>query len=262
MKQKFKSFCHKTNKYIDKHSPEILLGTAIAGFITTVVMVAKEAPIAKEKLDNLHRELGESEEPMNKPQIIFEEVKTVAPVYAPAVITGATSIACMLGSYNISAKRIAAWTTAAEIAQTNFRELKTKVAEEVGEKAVEKISHDIVQDHLDKAEKPKEESKGADALMTGKSLYCIDYNRRYFYATRDEVWAAVKTITDRFKCEDWQPLNDFLWELGLRDLSTDGDIVGFNSSDGIDIIFDSGLASDGQPCAVIRFEEDPMPCKY
>lgn len=260
---RFKSFCHKTGKYVDKHSPEILIGTAIAGFITTVVMVAKEAPVAKERLDRLHKKIDELDEPMTKPQIILEEVKAVAPIYAPAVITGGLSIGCALGSYNISAKRAAAWMTACELAQTNLKEFKTKAIEEVGEKAVQKISHDIVQDHLDQTENPEPEVKGSDVMMTGKSLYCIDYNKRYFYATRDDVWKAVKTISDRFSGgEDWLPLNEFLWELDIRQLAPNGDLVGFNSTDGINIIFDSGLAPDGQPCAVIRFEDDPLPCKY
>ena len=68
---KFKSFCHKTNKYINKHSPELLLGTAIAGFITTVIMVAKEAPVAKEKLDKLHDTTEFNE--LSKPKKVFEE---------------------------------------------------------------------------------------------------------------------------------------------------------------------------------------------
>lgn len=258
---KFKSFCRKTNRYIDKHSPEILLGTAIAGFITTVILVAKESPVAKEKLEKLHEDIKESETELSKPQIIFEEVKAVAPIYAPAAVTGATSIACMVGSYNISAKRIAAWTTAAEIASTNYKSLKAKVAEEVGEKAVEKISHDIVQDHLDNTTPP--EPRSSEVTMTGQSLYCIDYNSRYFYATRDEVWKAVKTISDRFSGgEDWISLNEFLWELDIRRLSKDGDLVGFNSTDGININFDSGLSPNGEPCAVIVFEDDPMPCKW
>ena len=256
---KFKSFCHKTNKYINKHSPELLLGTAIAGFITTVIMVAKEAPVAKEKLDKLH-DTTEFHE-LSKPKKVFEEVKAVTPVYAPAVVTGTISIGCALGSYKVNARRVAAWMTACEIAQTNLKEFKTKVVEEVGEKAVEKIQHDIVQDHLDNSEPPVE--RGSDVIMTGKSLYCIDYNKRYFYATRDNVWEAVKKISERLiGGEDWISLYEFLWELDIRQFGKDDEIVGFNSEDGINIYFDSGLTPTGEACAVIKFVDDPMPCKY
>ena len=112
---------------IDKYSPEILIGCGLVGFATTVVLVAKEAPIAKEKVDDLHKELGGIDEEITKTKVIFEEVKTVLPVYAPAIISGAVSCGCILGSHYISSRRTAALATCYELAQSNLIEYQNKV---------------------------------------------------------------------------------------------------------------------------------------
>ena len=52
-------------KFADKHSPEILVGCGIVGFISTTILVAKESPIAKEKIEDLHIDLAKEEKELS-----------------------------------------------------------------------------------------------------------------------------------------------------------------------------------------------------
>ena len=116
LSKRFSKFVKKTGRMIDKHSPAILIGCGLVGFGTTVVLVAKEAPIARDKLDEVHKELGKREEEVSKGRVIFEETKAVLPIYAPAIVSGTVACGCILASYRISSKRTAALATAYEFA--------------------------------------------------------------------------------------------------------------------------------------------------
>lgn len=241
-------------RQIDKYSPEILIGCGIVGFVSTVVLVAKEAPIAKEKLEELHEHLAEVDEELSKPQIIFEEFKAVAPVYAPAAITGTVSIACILGSYKIGNKRTAALATAYELTQSRFIDYQDKVKETLGEKKEAKVRKEIAQDKVN-VNPPSPEITGAgnEVVMTdGKSLFYDPYGGRYFRSSVEEVRRAEKVIAERLITEMYVPLNDLYYELGLSN-TKGGDDLGFNVNDGIEIVFNSCVAPDMTPCMVLEY---------
>lgn len=245
-----------SSAFVDKHSPEILIGAGIAGFVSTCVIVAKRAPIAKEKLEDLHEELAKLEEEPTKGKVIFEEFKTVAPVYAPAVVTGTVSVASILASYKIGSKRAAALATAYELTQATFDEYRAKVRETIGEKKEQKVVNDIAQDRVN-ANPPTPAMGAGEVIMTdGLSLFYDPWGGRYFRSSVEIVRKAEKTIADRLYTEMYLPLNDLYYELGLSNTKT-GDLVGFNVDDGVNIIFNSCIAPDNTPCMVLEFTCGP-----
>lgn len=256
--KKLKNGLKVLGKKLDKHSPEILIGCGLVGFASTVVLVAKESPIAKERLEELHEHLAEVDEELSKPQIIFEEFKTVAPIYAPAAITGTVSVACILGSYKIGNKRTAALATAYELTQSRLIDYQDKVKETLGEKKEAKIRKDIAQDKVNSnPPAPEITGYGSEVVMTdGKSLFYDPYGGRYFRSSVEEVRRAEKIISDRLIQEMFVPLNDFYYEIGLSGTKA-GDDVGFNVEDGIEILFNSCVAPDMTPCMVIEYYTKP-----
>lgn len=254
----------QTGRLIDKYSPEILIGCGIVGFISTVVMVAKEAPIADALIDELHEELAESEEDLTSAKITFEEIKTVLPIYAPAIISGTVSIGCILGSYKISSKRTAAWATAYELTQASFAEYKTKVRDQIGEKKEREVVHAINQEKIDN--NPPAESmlrdESKEVVMNEGSLFMLEYNGRYFRSTVEDISRAVKSISDRLSTEMFIDFNELQYELGLSSTS-DGIDNGFCVEDGIDLDrFDYVTAPNGEVCGVVDFLVRPKPRKY
>jgi len=127
-----------------KHTPEILAGLGIGGFITTSVLAAKAAPKAAEKIEEAKEELQVEE------LTPVQTVKTVWKDYIPAVATGITSTLCIVGSVNTSLKRNAALATAYEMSRTMMDEYRAKTIDIVGEKKEQKIRTAIAQDHVEK----------------------------------------------------------------------------------------------------------------
>lgn len=240
-------------RFIDKHSTEILVGCGIVGFVSTTILVAKEAPVAEAKLDELHMELAEVDEELPKSKIIFEEIKTVAPVYAPAVLTGVVSIGCILGSYKIASGRTAALATAYEFTQASFNEYRNKVVQEMGEKKEKKVRDEIAQDKVSKNPPSPTISGAGEVIMTdGLSLFYDSASGRYFRSSVELIRKAEKTISDRLFSEDYVSLNELYYELGMTETRL-GDAVGFNIGDGITIIFNSCVAPDMTPCMVMDY---------
>lgn len=237
-----------------KHSPEILMGAGIVGFVSTVVMVAKESPRVKEELDILYEEIDEREEngeTFTKPQLIFEEIKVAAPIYAPAFITGSLSIVCVLGSYKIVTKRTAAFAAAYELASSNLKKYREKTKELYGDKKEEKIRNEVAKDILE------DNPPTNEVLVTdGKILFYDTVSGRYFKSTVDEVRKAEKKISERLPVESWVTLNEFYYEIGISNIKL-GDELGFNVGDGIDIYFNSTVAPGEIPCLVMEYMAEP-----
>ena len=257
--KRLRSTTKKIGRVLDKRSPEILIGCGIVGFVTTVILVAKEAPIAKERLDELHENLGESDEEISKGRIIFEEFKTAAPVYIPAVITGTMSVGCILGSHYISSKRTAALATAYEFVQSNFIDYQDKVKEKLGEKKERELKQELDEEKLKKDPPPDHMlsyggvNGGTEVVYTdGLSLYKDGYSGRYFRCNNDILVKAEKRITERLFTEMWVSLNEFWWELGLSSEDV-GDDVGFNVDDGIDIDPIPTKLENGDTVTVIHY---------
>lgn len=253
--KKIKKTAGRFGKFVTKYSPEILIGCGLVGFGTTCVLVAHEAPIAKEKLDELHIELGKSEEEITKTRVIFEEAKTVLPIYAPSIISGVVSCGCILGSYRISSKRTAAIATAYELANSSLIEYQRKVVEKLGEKKEAELRHEINEEKLQKNPPPEQLTNELVYTDDGCTLF-TDFTGRYFRTNIDTARRAEKTISDRLKTEMYVPYNDFWWELGCGTKPI-GDYLYFTVEKGIEMVFDYIKAPDGSSCTVIDFMNRP-----
>lgn len=238
---------------ISKHSPEILAGVGIAGMITTTVLAVKATPkalalIEEEKL-NRYDEYGE-DIPLTK----MEVVKVAWKPYVPALITGVTSTACMIGSLSVTSRRTAALATAYKLSETALTEYKEKVVETIGEKKEKVIREKIAKDKIEKNPVSKSE-----VIITEKgNTLCYDaVSGRYFRSDLERIRKAVNDANERMLSEMYISLNEFYGELGLKYTSL-GDELGWNMNTGlIDLDFSSQIAEDGTPCIVIDYSVAP-----
>ena len=130
-------------KGLKKHSPEILTAVGIVGMVTTTILAVKATPKAMELIDNKKEELELSPDESLKP---IEVVKTAWKPYMPAVVTGVSSMACIIGASSIHVKRNAALMTAYQISNTALTEWKQKATESLGEEKVKEIRDKIKND--------------------------------------------------------------------------------------------------------------------
>lgn len=235
---------------LKKHSPEILTGIGIAGMITTTVLAVKATPkalmlIEEKKLDLDTEKLGP-----------VETVKTVWPCYIPPVVTGVMSIGCLVGASSVNIRRNAALATAYALSETTLKDYQEKVIETIGEKKESEVKDLIAQDKLNK--NPIVDDK---IIITGKgdSLCYIELLGTPFRSSRDQIERARNAFNDYLLKNTHASLNDFYEALGLEDTKI-GDDLGWDiqSNGMMELNFSSLVASNGEPCLVVIFNNPPV----
>ena len=238
---------HNLGRTIEKHSPEILTGIGIAGMVTTTVLAVKATPKAIKLLEKERKR-------RNEELTAVDVVKTTWKCYIPAVVTGATSVACLIGASSVNMKRNAALATAYSISHTALTEYQEKVIETIGEKKERAVRDKIAEDRV----KNNPVSNNSVIMTERGNTLCYDaMSGRYFRSDIDKIKKAENFLNNRLINEMYFSLNEFYEELGLEPTRL-GDELGWNMSDGlIEIFFRSQIADDGNPCIVVDYNIAP-----
>lgn len=258
VKVNFDELLKQAKTVITKHSPEILTGIGVTGMITTTVLAVKATPKALMLIEE--RKLDQDTEKLSVP----ETVSTVWKCYIPTVVTGAASIACIIGASSINLRRNAALAAAYTISETALKDYKEKVIETVGEKKETEIHDKAMQTRLDKT--PLEAN---DILLSkrGDSLFFDAMTGRYFRSDIENVRKARNELNNQIIQNTCASLNDFYSELNIPEVTDEtkiGDILGWNIrvTGTTDIRFSTMLAMNDEPCVVIDFTKPPVTDYY
>ena len=250
---------------ITKHSPEILTGLGIAGMTTTVILAVRATPkalilIEEEKRKQNHEFL---ETAMNSRVETCERIEKLAPTevikvawkcYVPAVVTGAVSIACLIGASSVNGRRNAALATAYALSETALKDYQEKVVEVIGEKKEQAVRDEVAKTKIERDPISKNE-----IVITDKgNTLCYDViSGRYFKGDIDKLKKAANELSRQMLDEMYVSLNDFYFEIGLNSIKI-GDDLGWNIDNGcIDLSFSAQLAEDGTPCLVVDYHVAP-----
>lgn len=234
---------------VKKRSPEILTGIGVAGMIATTIMAVKATPKAIELINEKEIELSVDK------LTAAETVKTVWKCYIPTVVTGITSIACVVGASSVNARRNAALATAYTLSETALREYKEKVVEAIGEKKEQSVRDAIAKDKME-----KHPVNDKEIIMTDKGdTLCFDViSGRYFKSDIDKLRRAENELNRQLLEDGSVSLNDLYDAIGLDDIRIGYDL-GWDTRQGlVTLSFSSQLASDGTPCLVLDFSVAPM----
>ena len=251
-KQTITKMARDVRMSVSKHSPEILMALGITGMITTTVLAVKATPKALQLIDEKKDELeAEKLTPV-------ETVKTTWKCYIPAAVSCATSVACLIGSNSVNAKRNAALATAYKLSETAFSEYRDSVIETIGEKKEKTVQDKVSEKQI------KENPVGkTEVIVTGngKTLFFDPLSHRYFYSTIEKLRKAENNLNWAINTDPFDAgvtVNDFYEELGLPTTMT-GDNLGWNLRIGkVDIYtsaqkVEEGEEHEGEPCLVINF---------
>lgn len=210
--------------FIKRNMPTILSIGAAIGVVVSNVLTNKASIKATLKVDEVekkkHRELT-----------FIEEVKVVAPIYAPSIVVGAATIGCIFGSNFLNKKQLAALAGAMSILQANFKRYRTEVVNEVGKEKEENIW---------KASRPngeslyktisEQESKFVDT--TGLTFFIDSLTDEGFYTDKATVESAILKLNRKLQMNPNQTvtLNEFRNDLDLHPTNF-GNIVGWSKID-------------------------------
>lgn len=234
---------------LSKHSPEILVGIGISGMVATTILAVRATPKALILIEEAKREKeSDSLTPV-------ETIQAAWKCYIPAAVTGMASIACIIGSNSVNAKRSAALATAYTLSENALREYKDKVVETIGEKKEKEVRNAIAKDKIE-----KNPVSSNEVILTKKGdTLCYDVlSGRYFKSDIEKLKRCMNEINRQILNDGSASLNDFYYEIGLDSIKI-GDDLGWDTRQGlVDIEFSSQLASDGTPCLVLDFSIAPV----
>lgn len=226
-------------KGISNNSPAILTGVAACGVVGTVIFAVKATPKALELID---------EDP--KQGLTAKEIVQVAwKPYIPAMVMGTVTIACIIGSNQISTRRNAALMSLYSIAETGLKEYQSKVVKTIGENKERKIRDDIDKDRLE-----KNPVTNNHIVVTGNGdSMCYDVlSGRYFKSNIEKIRQKVNDYNRDLLTEMEATLNDLYYELGLEGVKMGND-VGYTSDNLCEVDFSTQLTPDNEACIVLNF---------
>ena len=249
-----------------KRSPEILKGIGIAGMITTTILAVKATPkalqlIEEEKnrrTDKILEGMSPNEDE-NCWQVVklkpIEVAKVAWKPYIPAVLLGASSVACLIGANSVHARRQAALYSAYKLSETAFTEYRDKVLETVGEETEKEVRDKVAKDKVEKNPASKTE-----IYMTGKgeSLFYDPISDRHFMSDIETIRKIVNDLNYAmgYGSEMYVSLSQLYDELGLKHTSI-SDNIGWNIRDGLIEPDFSSQIDEGKPCIVLDWLKVP-----
>ena len=153
------------------------------GVIATGVLTARAAPKATKLLEEARVKKGED---LTK----LEKVKTAAPVYIPAILVGASTIACMFGANALNTRQQASMASAYALLDNSYKEYKAKVRELYGEEADNHVKEEIAKDFYE---------KHTEELPDGEHLF-FDFNSMTYFNAKMEDVIYKSTMEDGMEC--------------------------------------------------------------
>ena len=249
-------FTRNVQASLVKRSPEILIGLGITGMITTTVLAVKATPKALHLIEEKKRALH-----VDKLTPV-ETVKTTWKCYVPAAISGTMSIACVVGSHSVNAKRNAALATAYKLSETAFAEYRGKVVETIGEK-----KERTVRDKVSEEQVKNNPVSTKEIIVTGRgqTLFFDPLSHRYFYSDLEKIKRAENNLNKQIVCDPFEQgvtLNDWYEEIGIPGTGT-GDSLGWKRANYLIDVYPSaqmaeeGTEHEGQPCIVLNHSNPP-----
>jgi hypothetical protein len=262
---------------LQKHSPEIMLVVGVVGVVASGVMACRATlkvefvlDEAKDKLDKikLAKETVDTDvysESDAKKDLMLTYVQTgfdFVKLYGPAILVGAASIACIVGSHGIMRKRNIALVAAYKAIETSFKDYRKRVVDEFGADKDRMLKNGITQSKItvlesDENGKTKKSTKLIENVdPTGISQYarffdesCINWSKTPEY-NLTFLKCQQNYANDLLKTRGHVFLNDVYDLIGVP-RSQAGAIVGWVRDNG-DGFIDFGLF-DGERMAVRDF---------
>lgn len=250
----FKDACEDVAEGMEERKSLIFLVSGIALAAAAGIMAVHNSKEAYVKLDEKHAQ--EEENDVSKPKQIATDIVTVAPDYAFPIILAIIAGYFLVKSYTVNVAEISALGTALTIAQKKNKEYdiyRQKVRESVGKNKEEKIAHEVTKEQIRQDPPPKDLIYSGDGKMLMKNLN----TGSYFRSTPEEIRRVETLITKRCFYENFTSLQEFMYELDVKDNSDVASVLGWEMGACPDISFEPVLMDDGVTTVTgVRFFKD------
>ena len=249
---------YEGERFVKRNSSTILSIIGAFGVGVTAVMAAKAAPKAIDIIEAAEEERGRE---LTK----TEKVIVTAPIYAPAVLMGMSTIACIFGANVISKKHQAALTSAYTMLSSSYSNYRNKVIELYGEDTDDNIRKAIAMDNYVSTLHPLDDDEEDDLM-----LFYDYFSNRYFETTMERVKDAEYHFNRNLAIRGWACLNEFYEFLDIPKVDY-GDDIGWSLDIGpieygyswVDFEHKLVEMEDGLQCMNLYFPFEPTAdCMY
>lgn len=240
-----------------EHKPEILIGTGIAGMITSTVLAVAATPKAIDLCEELKADLGVTK--LTKKEV----VKSTWKCYVPSAALGVVSAGCIIAGTKSSLSKTAAMTTAYALSERTLKTYQDKIVEVCGEEKATEVRKEVKKAQF--RERPVIVDANLNPYVTvtgnGDSLFFDSLSGRYFKSSMNAIERAVNIINKKMISEDYVTLNDLYGEIGLPTVEV-GCMLGWSVNwNMIETVYDTYLCEDGTPYVLVDFRNNPRPIK-
>ncbi len=238
-----KLFARAFGNWCKRNSTKILAGVAIVSEGLGFYFMHREAPIVRDRLD----ELGDDAK-------WYEKIKVAGPVYLPALGMFLLSSGSIVGGCVIGDRKTAAAMALYSVTDAALHKTEEKLVEVLGDEKAQEVHKAVANDIL-----KSNPVSAKEVSLTGKGnvLFFEPLSGRYFRSSLE----AVKNDNVDFKAfvirHIWGSANDWYTFLGLERAKL-ANIVGWNVEHNMNAYFDEGHTKDGELCWVIRHSSEPI----
>lgn len=237
---------HKACFKAKKHSPEILVVAGVIGTVATVVMACKATlkvndilDEAKANVDKIH-DCVEQEKKTSDGELYTQEVANqdlmivyaqtgwkFVKLYGPAVLLGAASMGCMIGSNVILRKRNIALAAAYTAVETGFKEYRGRVVERFGKDMDRELLYNIKAKEIEETVVDEE----GNETVVKQTIQTIDPNAAHdiysiIYCEGSNGWTKSPELNKAFLLAQQNYANDKLKTQGYLMLNEVYDMLG------------------------------------
>lgn len=250
----FKQFIAPLATWSKTHLPEILISLGIASYASATIFAVTGTVKAVRTVEELIDERGEIPSKV-------EILKATWKHYIPVVLTFTAGTVCVIVSNRESAKRIAALVTAYSMSEKKVEGYSKKIEELLGKEKASEIESAVTQDEEGAQVYDSDESEIRENVPEVYIPLMYDSKSgRYFRCSETQLQAAVNKINELILSFDTATVNDFYFEIGLKE-TDDGNMFGWNvdSAHPMRITSDSYITCPvtGEHAKVITYN-----CKY
>lgn len=204
------SMLNAVRVFAKSNSSSILTGFAITGVITTGIFAGKASIKAEKVLEGL------SEEDLDRK----EKLKRVAPIFMPAIISGAATIFCICATHSIDAQKQMALMSAYSLSEHAMKSMEDAMSDKKLKQVKETIFENDVKKNPPKEEQIFDTGKGKTKFRDG--IFGGD-----FYADIEYVKSIFNKYNKMLNDGDIVYVNDLRWDLGLPQTEM-GSILGWD----------------------------------
>lgn len=244
------------------HSPKILLGAGLVLELGAIVASGSASFKAHDKIADIHND----PRCKNKKWLTKKYLTNIVPLYIPVALMASGSAVCLIKSYDINAKRLAAATALAEVSVETLRLYKEKAKKALGEEKVKELEEEVREE-----QKQKDISTVKDGLDSDSDIQWFkdELTGQEFLCTKENIVRANLEFTNRLQSEMMISVNEWIdilndWSFNCGDGNyqlqhiLDGDDRGWEQ--GYPIYIETkkaGLRSNGKSCLMVQYSLPP-----